>query len=66
METIYKICPKCARVTPSSLSEQYCANDGAKLLEACPHCQKPFTNPYSRYCPHCGNEIRKNRQLVVQ
>lgn len=53
----YRLCPRCARAVPSTSGERYCANDGARLLDACPQCHAPITSPYARYCVRCGTDF---------
>ena len=55
----YRLCPKCFRAVPSASGETYCANDGERLLEACPDCGKQITSPYARHCVACGLELRR-------
>lgn len=50
----YALCPRCWRVVPARLGEQYCVNDGARLLSACLGCGRVITSPYGRYCAGCG------------
>ncbi|MBX3142067.1 MAG: hypothetical protein KF875_15030 [Trueperaceae bacterium] len=53
----YRICPVCARATPSSAGENYCPNDGAELLRACPSCGAPIGSPFGEYCSACGGRL---------
>jgi predicted amidophosphoribosyltransferase len=55
----YRLCPRCFRAVPANSSERYCINDGSWLLEHCPLCSAPITNPYARYCAGCGLEFSK-------
>ncbi len=55
----YHLCPECFRTTPVNANEQFCPNDGTKMLEACPKCQQNISNPYARYCVHCGQAFIK-------
>jgi hypothetical protein len=53
----YRLCPRCFRAVQANSSERYCINDGSWLLEQCPLCSAPITNPYARYCATCGLEF---------
>ena len=53
----YRLCPRCFRAVPLASNEQFCANDGMPLLEACPKCGSSITSPYARYCVVCGLEF---------
>ena len=53
----YRLCPRCARAVPHTSGERYCANDGTRLLEVCPHCGSPITSPYARFCVRCGTDL---------
>lgn len=53
----YRLCPRCARAVPTTSGERYCANDGTRLLNACPECHAPITSPYARYCVRCGHDL---------
>lgn len=55
----YRLCPRCARAVPLSSGERYCANDGARLLEACPNCHAAITSPYARFCVRCGADLTR-------
>jgi len=50
----YRFCPRCCRAVPEASEEDYCPNDGAMLLNACPACQAPIASPYSCFCVKCG------------
>jgi hypothetical protein len=54
----YRLCPRCLRAVPSASGEDFCSNDGQRLLEACPGCQRRITSPFARYCTGCGLEFR--------
>jgi hypothetical protein len=53
----YRLCPRCFRAVPAASGERHCANDGSRLLEACPSCGVDITSPYARYCVACGLEF---------
>lgn len=53
----YRLCPRCGRAVPTTSGERYCANDGARLLDACPNCGASITSPYARYCVRCGADL---------
>ena len=53
----YRLCRVCLRAVPTTSGEQYCVNDGARLLETCPHCRAAITSPYARYCAACGTDL---------
>jgi hypothetical protein len=53
----YRLCPRCTRTVHASSNEHHCINDGTRMLEACPVCGTPITNPYARYCATCGHEM---------
>lgn len=36
--------------------DKYCSLCGAKLLENCPKCEYPITNPYAVFCKNCGSD----------
>ena len=57
-EIWFHLCPKCARAVPSGEQENYCPNDGEKMLECCPVCEAKILNPDARYCNGCGLEFR--------
>lgn len=50
----YRLCPQCNRAVPAQSGEQYCVNDGVKLLEVCPACGLGIISPYARFCRGCG------------
>ncbi|MBC7645804.1 MAG: hypothetical protein H7095_01660 [Pseudopedobacter sp.] len=37
----------CFRSVPASTAEKYCPNDGTKLLECCPCCERPILTPFT-------------------
>ena len=41
----FLLCPTCFRSVPASTAEKYCPNDGTKLLECCPCCERPILTP---------------------
>ncbi|MFC4426426.1 double zinc ribbon domain-containing protein [Deinococcus navajonensis] len=53
----YHLCPQCARAVPAQSGERFCANDGTRLLDACPGCSRAILSPYSHFCPHCGHAL---------
>lgn len=53
----YRVCPVCSRATPSSAGENYCPNDGAELLKACPSCGAPIGSPFGEFCSTCGGRL---------
>ncbi|CAM3831494.1 zinc ribbon domain-containing protein [Deinococcus frigens] len=53
----YRLCPRCARAVPATSGERYCANDGTRLMDACPQCRAPITSPYARFCVRCGTDL---------
>lgn len=55
----YRLCPRCLRAVPTQSSERYCANDGTRLLDACPHCHAPITSPFAHYCVGCGRSLSR-------
>lgn len=54
---LFRLCPRCGRAVPIRSDERYCANDGARLLEACRGCGTRFTSPYARFCAGCGRAL---------
>jgi predicted amidophosphoribosyltransferase len=57
--THFLLCPTCSRSVPASTAEKYCPNDGTKLLERCPCCDRPILTPFARFCAGCGQEFAK-------
>ncbi len=55
--THFLLCPTCSRSVPAHTQENFCPNDGAKLLEACPSCAQPILTPFARFCAGCGFEF---------
>jgi predicted RNA-binding Zn-ribbon protein involved in translation (DUF1610 family) len=53
----FRLCVRCFRAVPTSANERYCINDGTQMLERCPMCNSPISNPYARYCATCGLEF---------
>lgn len=53
----YRLCPQCQRAVLITSNEQYCVNDGARLLEACPACHAAINSPYARYCAGCSTKL---------
>ena len=53
----YRLCPRCTRTVHASSNEQYCINDGSRMLEGCPVCGTKIGSPYARYCTNCGCEM---------
>ncbi|MFB9994430.1 zinc ribbon domain-containing protein [Deinococcus oregonensis] len=51
----YRLCPHCLRAVPAGLNERYCVNDGTRLLEGCPVCQRSISSPYAHFCAACGH-----------
>lgn len=62
----YRICPRCARAVATSTQEQFCSNDGERLLERCTNCQANITSPYARFCAVCGHLHASQCDLVPQ
>lgn len=62
--TAFKLCPLCGRALPLHSQEQFCSNDGALLMTACPACRAPIVSPYAHYCPRCGQAL--TRSAVTQ
>ena len=56
----YRLCPVCLRAVPLTSSEQFCVNDGTRLLDACPRCQAAFASPYTRFCAGCGLDLAQS------
>ncbi|PYE49988.1 double zinc ribbon protein [Deinococcus yavapaiensis KR-236] len=56
-DVAYRLCPRCLRAVPLHSREQYCVNDGARLLEGCPRCGEPITSPYAHFCARCGEAL---------
>ncbi len=55
MKTVaYRLCPRCFRAVPLGSREQYCPNDGERLLTACRECGADISSPYAHYCVRCG------------
>lgn len=50
----YRLCAHCARTVPTASGEQFCVNDGLRMLDACPVCSVAITSPYARFCAVCG------------
>lgn len=50
----YHLCPRCSRATPSAAGEDFCPNDGTRMLHVCPGCGAPITSPFAEYCTKCG------------
>ncbi len=50
----YKICPECSFFCNETEKDNYCSYCGAKLILACPNCNKPIENPYAKFCKYCG------------
>ncbi len=57
----FRVCLQCHRAVPIESGEQYCINDGTKMLECCPKCSSSITSPYALFCGACG-EAFKNEQ----
>ncbi|MCA9836147.1 MAG: zinc ribbon domain-containing protein [Trueperaceae bacterium] len=55
--THYHLCPRCGRATPAAAKEQFCPNDGSKLLSSCPACGSSITSPYNLFCTGCGQSF---------
>jgi NADH pyrophosphatase NudC (nudix superfamily) len=53
----FRLCPRCSRAVPWASKEQFCPNDGTRLLEVCPKCAAIISNPYARHCTQCGHEL---------
>lgn len=53
----YHLCPHCARAVPASSGEQFCTNDGIKLLTFCPSCAQAISSPYAHFCSRCGQTL---------
>lgn len=53
----YAICPQCGRAVPSRAGEQFCLNDGQRLVVACPACGAAIGSPYARHCGQCGANL---------
>jgi hypothetical protein len=53
----YRLCPHCTRTVHASSNEQYCINDGNRMLEACPVCDSKINSPYACYCTNCGCDM---------
>ncbi|HEY9625907.1 MAG TPA: zinc ribbon domain-containing protein [Coleofasciculaceae cyanobacterium] len=64
--TALKICPRCW--TPGTLPDvlwthvraKYCFACGDALRDRCMSCEKPITSFEFRFCPYCGQSLKKN------
>jgi len=52
----YRLCPKCGNFSNLEEEHLYCILCGTKLIDRCPHCEAPITNPTARFCYRCGYE----------
>ena len=56
IEQVYKLCPKCTFFCHKSEHDKFCSLCGTQLIESCPSCHAPISNPYAKYCKQCGSE----------
>ena len=54
-QATYRMCPRCGRAVPTSAQEQFCSNDGVRLLERCTECQAEIRSPDAQFCAACGH-----------
>ena len=57
-ETRYRICPTCERSASIESDEQFCVNDGAKMLEECPRCKALIKIAGAKFCAACGFQYK--------
>ncbi len=50
----YKICPVCSFFCNVKEAGNYCSFCGSKLIDKCPKCGEPISNPYAKFCKYCG------------
>ncbi|MDA3871050.1 MAG: zinc ribbon domain-containing protein [Candidatus Marinimicrobia bacterium] len=51
---IYKICPNCDFFSNIEEDGSFCPQCGKELIHKCPQCGEDITNPYAKFCKHCG------------
>ena len=54
----YKICSKCDFFCHINEEDSYCTFCGEKLMINCKNCGEKISNPYGKYCSHCGYKLR--------
>lgn len=50
----FRLCPVCEYFCNTEEPDKYCSICGAELIDTCPECGKPITNPYAHFCKFCG------------
>ena len=55
----YMVCPSCGNFNLYNEKEIYCIVCGEKYIGECPKCKEIILYPTLRYCPVCGENIRK-------
>jgi hypothetical protein len=58
----YRICPNCSNFSHISEEHKYCIICGEKLIDKCPKCDAPITNPTAKFCPKCGERYGKGEE----
>jgi len=53
----YHVCPCCLRATPAAVGENFCPNDGARMLTGCPRCGSAILAPFGEFCANCGAQL---------
>lgn len=57
-EPRYRQCPTCERSVNLASDERFCAHDGTKMLESCPHCNASIRVAGAKFCGACGAQYQ--------